>query len=50
MKAALSWMLDAYERWRDRRLLEDMTERDLRDMGLTRQQVRREVEKPFWRV
>jgi len=36
-------------RARDRRLMQRFTERDLRDMGLTRSQARPERVKPFWR-
>jgi uncharacterized protein YjiS (DUF1127 family) len=34
---------------RDRELLRRLDARQLRDIGLTREQVEREVEKPFWR-
>jgi uncharacterized protein YjiS (DUF1127 family) len=37
-------------RGRDRRLMRCFTERDLRDIGLTRAQVHWEIGKPFWRV
>jgi uncharacterized protein YjiS (DUF1127 family) len=40
-------------RWReralDRRSLATMTDRDLRDAGLTRFAVERELSRPFWR-
>ena len=45
----LRWVPQAYERWRERRLLEEMTDRDLRDMGITRHDALREAAKPFWR-
>ncbi|WP_206020409.1 DUF1127 domain-containing protein [Rhodovarius crocodyli] len=45
----LRWLRDAHERWRERRLLEEMTDRDLRDMGITRHDALHEAAKPFWR-
>ena len=39
------WM----ERRRQRRALAGLDEALLRDVGLTREDVRRETEKPFWR-
>jgi uncharacterized protein YjiS (DUF1127 family) len=46
----LRWVLEAHERWRERRRLEEMTDRDLRDMGITRHEALHEASKPFWRV
>jgi uncharacterized protein YjiS (DUF1127 family) len=37
------------ERTRGRRILADMNERELRDLGLSRSQVVLEAHKPFWR-
>jgi uncharacterized protein YjiS (DUF1127 family) len=37
-------------RARDRDLMRHFTERDLRDIGLTRAQARWEIDKPFWRA
>lgn len=37
-------------RWQDRERLREMDERMLRDIGLNRPQVEREVAKPFWRA
>jgi len=39
-----------YERWRQRRALEELDERLLRDIGLSRRQATRESDKPFWMV
>ncbi len=48
-----AWLGRAYARWQeqqaDLRSLETMTERDLRDAGLTRFTVERELARPFWR-
>jgi uncharacterized protein YjiS (DUF1127 family) len=38
----------AVERWRQRRNLLELTDRELRDIGLTRRQARREAARPFW--
>ncbi len=37
------------ERWRQRHALASLDDALLRDVGLTREDVRRETEKPFWR-
>lgn len=36
-------------RVRERRMLARFSERDMRDLGLTRMDIVRECEKPFWR-
>lgn len=38
------------QRGRDRQELARMTEREILDMGVTRLDVLREVQKPFWRA
>ncbi len=38
------------ERLRQRDRLAELTDAQLRDVGLTRADVRRETEKPFWRA
>jgi uncharacterized protein YjiS (DUF1127 family) len=38
-----------HDRARDRRMMRLLGERDLRDMGITRQQAEFEIDKPFWR-
>ena len=47
-------VLDLLFLWQDRACqrtkLAEMTDRDLRDMGLSRSDVFRESRKPFWRV
>jgi len=47
------WIDRMAARWReralDRRSLATMTDRDLRDAGLTRFAVERELSRPFWR-
>jgi len=41
-------VLDWQERARQRRRLSELDDRMLKDIGLTRADVSREVEKPFW--
>jgi uncharacterized protein YjiS (DUF1127 family) len=36
-------------RWRQRRLLAQLDERMLRDIGISRSQALAEADKPFWR-
>jgi uncharacterized protein YjiS (DUF1127 family) len=38
-----------HERWCQRTDLRELDDRLLRDIGITREQARREVRKPFWR-
>lgn len=38
------------ERLRQRQRLAELTDAQLRDVGLSRADVRRETEKPFWRL
>lgn len=38
------------ERQRQRYRLQDLDDRDLEDIGLTRSEVDREIRKPFWRA
>ncbi len=40
----------ASERYRQRRTLTDLTDEQLRDVGLTRRDVQRECAKPFWDI
>lgn len=52
MKAAttaLAWALDAYLRAQSRHNLAGLDDRALRDIGLSRADVVRETDKPFWR-
>ncbi len=48
-----AWLGRAFRRWQERqadlRSLETMTDRDLRDAGLTRFTVEREIARQFWR-
>lgn len=44
------WLALASERYRQRRDLADLTDEQLRDVGLTRCDVERECAKPFWDV
>ena len=49
----LSWFYRlalASGRYRQRRDLADLTDEQLRDVGLTRRDVERECAKPFWHV
>ncbi len=39
-----------YDRWLMRQELADLDDHVLRDVGLDRETVRREAEKPFWRA
>jgi uncharacterized protein YjiS (DUF1127 family) len=43
------WLEDAAERRRQRRALEELDDRALHDIGLTRGDVYCETNKPFWR-
>lgn len=48
--AGLDILLDWQERAAQRRRLEAMSHRMLRDIGLSRADVARECAKPFWRI
>ncbi|MGO8920525.1 MAG: DUF1127 domain-containing protein [Stellaceae bacterium] len=48
-RRALARVGEWHRRARDRRTLLAMSERDLRDIGVTRCDAVREAEKPFWR-
>lgn len=50
MVAALSKLGSWMEHSRQRRRLADLDDAALKDIGLTRDDVRVEFEKPFWRV
>ena len=39
-----------HDRWVHRRKLEQLDDDNLRDVGLTRSDIRRESSKPFWRA
>jgi uncharacterized protein YjiS (DUF1127 family) len=45
-----AWIRAATARWRQRRLLEELDDRMLRDMGISRSQALAEAVKPFWRA
>jgi uncharacterized protein YjiS (DUF1127 family) len=49
----VAWIGRAYRNWQqfhaERQALERLDERDLRDVGLTRYSVERELARPFWR-
>ena len=47
--APLAWLRGAVRRWRERRLLEVLDDRMLRDIGISRSQALAEAGKPFWR-
>jgi uncharacterized protein YjiS (DUF1127 family) len=38
-----------HDRWRQRQALLDLDDRLLRDIGITREQAKREARKPFWK-
>ncbi len=48
-----AWIRRAYRNWQqihaERQAIERLDERDLRDVGLTRYSVERELARPFWR-
>lgn len=48
MKAIPTLLLRWYKRIEERRQLLEMSDELLRDVGLSRDQVRREAAKPFW--
>ncbi len=45
----LAKLADAYDRYLQRRALAELDDRMLRDVGLSRADVEREISKPFWR-
>lgn len=55
-KLALAWLagLDRYRLWaacaQERRALSDLDDRQLRDIGVSREQARHESARPFWRT
>jgi uncharacterized protein YjiS (DUF1127 family) len=49
MAGLLGRISRAFERARQRRALSQLSDAMLRDLGLTRADVVRETEKPFWR-
>ena len=46
LQLATSW----FARLRDRRQLAELDDRMLRDLGLTRSDIRHEADKPFWQA
>ena len=46
---AVDFLLRCYDRSRQRRALERLDDAMLRDLGLSRADVMREADKPFWR-
>ena len=44
-----SWIRSTVTRWRERRMLEMLDERTLRDIGISRSQALAEARKPCWR-
>jgi uncharacterized protein YjiS (DUF1127 family) len=45
----LAWMRAVAARWRERRILETLSDRELRDIGVSRSEALAEAGKPFWR-
>jgi uncharacterized protein YjiS (DUF1127 family) len=43
------WIRSTVTRWRERRMLEMLDERTLRDIGISRSQALAEARKPCWR-
>jgi len=46
---AVEYLMRCHERSRQRRVLETLDDCMLRDLGLSRSDVMREADKPFWR-
>jgi uncharacterized protein YjiS (DUF1127 family) len=44
----LDWFRAARARWRERRALEELDDRMLHDIGISRSQALAEASKPFW--
>jgi uncharacterized protein YjiS (DUF1127 family) len=45
----IGWIRVAAMRWTQRRILEELGDRDLRDIGISRSEALAEARKPFWR-
>jgi hypothetical protein len=45
----LGWIYAVAARWKERRVLEQLDERSLRDIGISRSQALAEARKPCWR-
>ncbi len=43
-------LAEAWRRWRTRRMLAELDDRALRDIGASREQARTEAAKPFWQA
>ena len=43
-------LVDAWRRWRTRRMIVELDERMLKDIGASWSDARQEAHKPFWRV
>jgi uncharacterized protein YjiS (DUF1127 family) len=54
LRSRFGWLVELLRIWRrrleDRRELDSMKDRELRDIGLTRFDANCEVRKPFWRA
>lgn len=46
--AAFTWAAQASERWRSRRALQDLSDEQLKDIGISRADAYREFRRPFW--
>jgi uncharacterized protein YjiS (DUF1127 family) len=44
-----AWVRAAIARWHERRILEELDERMLRDIGISRSEAQVEARKPAWR-
>jgi uncharacterized protein YjiS (DUF1127 family) len=45
----IAWLRATAARWRERRILETLDDRTLRDIGISRSQALVEARKPFWK-
>jgi uncharacterized protein YjiS (DUF1127 family) len=50
LRALPGWIRALVARWRQRRLLEELDDRSLRDIGISRSEALAEARKPFWRM
>ena len=49
LASLFGWLIRWSERYRERNRLRNLDDRQLRDIGVSRRQIEREADKPFWR-